>query len=1321
EPLPAAARLAWLVVVFSSSLLANSTNYITLLRTIPIPIHRPNVCTNQEMSMLGVRQPCIQAFTRMVKVWKQSCTSHRWCVGYERRTTYYTVYRQAYSMDFQRVYKCCPGWTQKHNETGCLHNVNECEVDEGGCEGHCCNTVGSYYCKCPEGSEVGPDGKACRADECSDISFFLPFMPLSLFCSKAVNSCFILNGGCEHKCVDVGNNQYKCECRRNYQLKRDGRRCERKDPCKERNGGCTQLCHSEGGRVHCSCHPGFKLSGDGKDCEDVDECSSGHAKCSHGCVNTLGSFSCVCNPGFELGADGKQCYRIEMEIVNSCEKNNGGCSHHCEHTTNGPHCSCNQGYQLDQNRKTCVDIDECVSEESCCSHDCRNYPGGYECSCRGGHRLNPDGCGCDGEHHSKTAAGGQGCPPLGEERDSFVPKQENHTLVTDRGSPPCVSAACPQGSYGKACNGLCRCLNGGSCDPVTGKCLCPLGVKGQFCEDGCPAGYFGRHCRQKCRCPNNGPCHRLYGACLCSPGLYGRFCHLACPRWTHGAGCSKECKCVREHSSGCDPKTGSCFCEAAYHGLLCEKECDPGFFGARCEWSCDCPGGGSCDPKTGECSQRCPAGLQGNQCHQACQTGNYGENCRLSCDCRGAPCDPVTGECDCPAGKRGSSCQEGVYLVTLSLTDSLQKQHHSVRSSLNSLTSWTFICLRFAKIPHDHHYHQKELIQTLCLCSACEAGLWGRGCISRCQCQDHSVGCDPVSGQCVCEAGYTGDHCEESKGMRGTVRECCHHEGDSGYLKMARHKQKHCLCDHVSGACVCSPGFTGHLYTACPAGHYGPGCLKICSCHPDASCDPKTGLCICPPGKTGHDCATGKKVFGEKGTLKKNWHQNLFLSSFCDAASSNQSDVLSRPTACPDSFYGLDCGQMCECRNGARCHHITGACLCTAGWAGPHCILGNRSHIIKTGCEGGPRCACLVGTFGQNCSQLCRCSGPQEQCDPVTGKCSCSPGYYGPRCELRCRAGSFGPDCKSRCTCVNGGRCDFRTGTCYCPPGYIGADCSSRCPSGSYGKDCAKLCSCGEGGHCHAVTGVCKCGPGRTGTSCQQACPTGRYGLRCRHVCGCQNGAVCGPVDGSCKCGLGWTGPHCKTACPAGKYGPDCAQPCQCLNNGACSRFTGSCSCTAGYYGHYCQHECPSGFYGANCGLTCDCKVGQACDHVTGKCLCPPGYDGLQCERPCAGGTFGLNCAKPCDCADVASCDPSTGRCHCPSGRWGQKCEKSCDGGRFGPGCSLPCRCFQGSRCDRVNGRCLCPPDRLGLFCREKPLLLNLQPCPTHTPKEFQL
>ncbi|MEQ2197234.1 hypothetical protein XENOCAPTIV_026053 [Xenoophorus captivus] len=108
----------------------------------------PNVCTNQEVSMLGIRQPCVKGFTRMVKVWKQGCTGHRWCVGYERRTTYYTAYRQAYSMDFHTVYQCCPGWTQKNNEMGCLHRVcsaNAC------LNGGRCVEMGNHVCRCPLG------------------------------------------------------------------------------------------------------------------------------------------------------------------------------------------------------------------------------------------------------------------------------------------------------------------------------------------------------------------------------------------------------------------------------------------------------------------------------------------------------------------------------------------------------------------------------------------------------------------------------------------------------------------------------------------------------------------------------------------------------------------------------------------------------------------------------------------------------------------------------------------------------------------------------------------------------------------------------------------------------------------------------------------------------------------------------------------------------------------------------------------------------------------------------------------------------------------
>ncbi|KAL4604866.1 multiple epidermal growth factor-like domains protein 6 [Arapaima gigas] len=44
-----------------------------------------------------------------------------------------------------------------------LIDVNECEETNGGCEALCCNTIGSFYCKCPSGQELKEDGKTCQA------------------------------------------------------------------------------------------------------------------------------------------------------------------------------------------------------------------------------------------------------------------------------------------------------------------------------------------------------------------------------------------------------------------------------------------------------------------------------------------------------------------------------------------------------------------------------------------------------------------------------------------------------------------------------------------------------------------------------------------------------------------------------------------------------------------------------------------------------------------------------------------------------------------------------------------------------------------------------------------------------------------------------------------------------------------------------------------------------------------------------------------------------------------------------------------------------
>lgn len=50
--------------------------------------------------------------------------------------------------------------------------------------------------------------------------------------------------------------------------------------------------------------------------------------------------------------------------------------------------------------------------------------------------------------------------------------------------PPSLPAGCPSGLYGPGCEHICKCLNGGTCDPATGACYCPAGFLGADCSLG---------------------------------------------------------------------------------------------------------------------------------------------------------------------------------------------------------------------------------------------------------------------------------------------------------------------------------------------------------------------------------------------------------------------------------------------------------------------------------------------------------------------------------------------------------------------------------------------------------------------------------------------------------------------------------------------------------------------------------------------------------------------------------------------------------------------------------------------------------------------
>lgn len=45
-----------------------------------------------------------------------------------------------------------------------IADVNECTIDNGGCQDQCCNTIGSYYCKCQAGQKLEEDGRGCEGN-----------------------------------------------------------------------------------------------------------------------------------------------------------------------------------------------------------------------------------------------------------------------------------------------------------------------------------------------------------------------------------------------------------------------------------------------------------------------------------------------------------------------------------------------------------------------------------------------------------------------------------------------------------------------------------------------------------------------------------------------------------------------------------------------------------------------------------------------------------------------------------------------------------------------------------------------------------------------------------------------------------------------------------------------------------------------------------------------------------------------------------------------------------------------------------------------------
>ncbi|XP_008422037.1 multiple epidermal growth factor-like domains protein 10 isoform X2 [Poecilia reticulata] len=306
----------------------------------------------------------------------------------------------------------------------------------------------------------------------------------------------------------------------------------------------------------------------------------------------------------------------------------------------------------------------------------------------------------------------------------------------------------------------------------------------------CCPGFFeiGEMCAPHCEdsCVH-GSC-MAPNTCRCEPGWGGYNCSSACDSDHWGPHCSNRCQC--KNGALCNPITGSCICTPGYRGWRCEAQCETGSYGNGCQWTCQCQNGAICHHVTGECN--CSPGYTGTLCQDECPVGTFGAGCAKTCHCmNNSKCAHVNGTCD--AGYTGEKCD--------------------IR-----------LC------PDDRY---------------------GLRCEKNCPCHaPRTLRCHPVSGECTCQAGWSGLFCNETCTPGFYDKSCsdlcqCQNGAD---------------CHNVTGECICAPGFMGSKCAVpCPAGAYGVNCSATCKCKNGVQCSPVDGSCSCKPG--------GVVVFGSFNNL----------------------------------------------------------------------------------------------------------------------------------------------------------------------------------------------------------------------------------------------------------------------------------------------------------------------------------------------------------------------------------------------------------------------------------------------------------------------
>ncbi|CAH8598195.1 unnamed protein product [Heterobilharzia americana] len=566
--------------------------------------------------------------------------------------------------------------------------------------------------------------------------------------------------------------------------------------------------------------------------------------------------------------------------------------------------------------------------------------------------------------------------------------------------------------------------------PNIEECICPTGYSGTSCES-CTIGFYRDYERKQTTVYNNQTLSSTSFVSIWRSTIMGQM-PICIP-----------CQCYG-HSETCDERTGVCInCEHNTAGDKCDI-CAPGFYGdsrtgssTACK-SCECPRidnqlttvclaheeSSLTDEKPYVCLD-CTENTRGRYC-EVCAEMHFGD------PLNGIPCHP----CNCSSTAIGCNATNGACICGFNTAG-----------------------------PR---------------CDACAEGTHGdptRGQPCRpCNCHvkgSVSPSCRLEDGQCSCLPTYEGVRCDRCIAGRGNVEAGC---PPCQCDPIGTRPEYLTMCDPITGQCSCKPGVGGALdCSTCQVGYYnlGPNGCTECKCTSraiDRTCDPITGQCKCGENVIGDTCdrcipgfywnVTGPNCLPCYCGIGTELTRTLTQLVECDMNTGQckcAPHVVGRDcTECELGYFGVSesgCKPCLPCPNGQVCHQITGKCIC------PPNTEGDRCDKCSTGSwDYNP----VIGCKDCNCSVAGSLLGSEDQCDLITGQCSCKHGYTGRACD-QCSLGFYGyPDCR-QCDCDMRGTiqgnltiedivvpCNPIDGQCNCKANVEGDQCD-QCKPGTFG------------------------------------------------------------------------------------------------------------------------------------------------------------------------------------------------------------------------------------------------------------------------------